>query len=83
MVIHISCLATAIFRQKCDRNVAVECSSIFTIRFVNNFRHRVQESWLAPLIADSLIGISGYEVIRRDRPDASGYGGVITYVRNE
>ena len=43
----------------------------------------VQESWLSNLIGDSIVSITGYTIIRADRPNGSGYGGVAIYVREK
>ena len=42
----------------------------------------IQETWLHPAVANTLIGIENYSLVRTDRPDHSGYGGVLMYVRS-
>ena len=41
----------------------------------------IAESWLGPVVDDSLIHIEGYSVLRQDR-NVNG-GGVALYVRND
>ena len=41
----------------------------------------IQETWLNRLISDNVINVPGYSVVRLDRPNQSGYGGVAMYVR--
>ena len=43
----------------------------------------IQETWLCDTIADHLVSIPNYTVVRADRGGLSGYGGVITYVRTD
>ena len=43
----------------------------------------IQETWLTEMVDDRLISIPGYVILRRDRHDQSGYGGVITYIRSD
>ena len=53
-------------------------------QFVNNHNIDIlciQESWLNRFIANSIVSIPGYTITRLDRPNQSGYGGVLIYVR--
>jgi hypothetical protein len=43
----------------------------------------LQETWLNRLVSDSVASIPNYDLIRVDRPNQSGYGGVAMYIRNE
>lgn len=43
----------------------------------------VQESWLNGMIANDLVSLRVYTMLRVDRANQSGYGGVILYVRSD
>ena len=43
----------------------------------------VLETWLCSGLADTLVSIPNYRIIRVDREDDAGYGGVAMYVRND
>lgn len=42
----------------------------------------ITESWLKPVIPDSVCSLPGYTVFRADHPDGRGYGGVCIFVED-
>ena len=42
----------------------------------------LSETWLKPATHNRLVPVPGYQLIRRDRPDGRGYGGVAVLVRD-
>ena len=42
----------------------------------------LNETWLKPGMTNRFITVPGYQVVRADRPDGSGYGGVALVVRD-
>ena len=42
----------------------------------------VTESWAGPMVSDSELSLSGYDLFRQDRPVDRNGGGVLLYVRS-
>ena len=42
----------------------------------------LNETWLKPGVTNRFITVPGYQIVRADRPDGSGYGGVALVVRD-
>ena len=43
----------------------------------------LQETWLTTLMSDEVYKIAGYTIIRADRANDTGYGGVMMYIRSD